>query len=551
MKEVYSNPDYTRVGFGESMLKEAGIACFIRNANIALPIVGFSAEQTLPTLCITADEEWDRAQEILSPLLQDGKPQEEAASEWICPFCGEAVPGEFQSCWKCGALHPNLAGIAREQTEPSSSPSWGDLDKRYLWHPFTPMSAWCAPEHEPMVITQAKGCELFDDKGNKYLDGNSSIWTNIHGHNHPRIKEAIRAQLEELEHTSFLGTTHPAAIQLGQELVGQFPEGTLSKVFFSDNGSTAVESALRMALQYWSQNGRPERDLILAFDSAYHGDTLGAASLGGISLFKGSANHFGYAVKRISSAMDLVKLSPEEERRVAAVIIEPLMQGAAGMRVWPKGMLRQIAEWRKQKDTFLILDEVMTAFGRTGTLFACEQEEVIPDFLCCAKGITGGYLPLAATLTTQRVFDGFLGDPSEGRTFYYGHSYTANPLGCAAALASLAIFREENVLEKLAGKIEAFTGLLATLESLSHVKEIRQCGFIAGIELVADKSAQTSYAPHLLTGAKVCREARHHGLLTRPIGDTLVLMPPLSVTQDELTRMVTALRKAIVEICGS
>ncbi|MEI6534637.1 MAG: aminotransferase class III-fold pyridoxal phosphate-dependent enzyme, partial [Verrucomicrobiaceae bacterium] len=332
-----------------------------------------------------------------------------------------------------------------------------DLEKQHSWHPFTPMRDWCAPDHEPLMLVSGLGCWLTDQHGNRYLDGNSSIWTNIHGHNHPRITTAIKAQLDRVAHTSFLGFTHPPAAQLAAELAELSPDKALNKVFFSDNGSTAIESAVRMALQYWKQNERPEREIIVAFDQAYHGDTLGAASLGGIPLFKGSANQFGYDVRRIAHLDDLDSIDPSLTSRIAAVVIEPLIQGAAGMRVWPKGMLKQLERWCHERDVFLILDEVMTGFGRTGKMFACEHEDVVPDFLCLAKGITGGYLPLAATLTTQRVFDGFLGDASEGRIFYYGHSYTASQLGCAAALASLEVFREERVLEMLQDQITLFT----------------------------------------------------------------------------------------------
>lgn len=401
------------------------------------------------------------------------------------------------------------------------------------------MRDWCASEHEPLRLVRAEGCWLWDQHGRKYLDGNSSIWTNIHGHHHPKIDAAIRAQLDRVAHTSFLGFTHEPAIRLAAELVELFPPGTLEKVFYSDDGSTAIESAVRMALQYWRQNDAPQRGTILAFDAAYHGDTLGAASLGGIPLFKGDAKQFGYAVRHVSQVEDLETVSAEEAQDIAAVILEPLIQGAAGMRVWPQGMLKQVERWCRKHDVFLILDEVMTGFGRTGTMFACEQEGVLPDFLCLAKGLTGGYLPMAATLTTRRVFDGFLGDASEGRTFFYGHSYTGSQLGCAAALASLEIFRDEQVLAKLQEKMALFAKELAALSQLEAVKEVRQCGMIAGVELAGEE----------IVGPKVCLAARAHGLLTRPILNTIVLMPPLTVSAEEMTLMFEAVRKAIGEVC--
>lgn len=314
------------------------------------------------------------------------------------------------------------------------------------------------------------------------------------------------------------------------------PGNKLTRAFFTDNGSTAIESAVRMALQYWKQNGKPGRDTLVAFDRAYHGDTLGAASLGGIPLFKGSGNDFGYRVITLPSLEALESLAAEEQERIAAVIIEPLIQGAAGMRLWPQGMLKALDAWCAAQDVFMILDEVMTGFGRTGKMFACEHEDVVPDFLCLAKGLTGGYLPLAATLTTERVFEGFLGEPQEGRTFFYGHSYAGSQLGCAAALASLQIFREERVLEQLPGKISLLGELMAGLPGA------RQCGMIA---------AMTIDAPHDLSlGAKTCMAARKHGLLTRPVVNTIPLMPPLCATHDELRRMVAALRAALEEVTG-
>lgn len=407
------------------------------------------------------------------------------------------------------------------------------LDKRHLWHPFTAMGPWCAEEHTPLMLVEGRGCMLRDQFGNEYLDGNASIWTNVHGHNHPVINAAIVEQLGRVAHTSFLGFTHEPAIRLAKALVDLLPGGKLTRAFFTDNGSTAIESAVRMALQFWKQNGRPQRDTLVAFDRAYHGDTLGAASLGGIPLFKGSGNDFGYRVITVASLEDLHTLAEKECGRIAAVIIEPLIQGAAGMRLWPPGMLKALDGWCRAQDVFLILDEVMTGFGRTGKMFACEHEGVVPDFLCLAKGLTGGYLPLAATLTTERVFEGFLSDPSEGRTFFYGHSYAGSQLGCAAALASLRVFREERVLEQLPAKISRLGELMADLPGF------RQCGMIA---------AMTIDSPDLSLGAQVCLVARKHGLLTRPIGNTIVLMPPLCVTLDELERMVRALRLALEEI---
>ncbi|WP_397381198.1 adenosylmethionine--8-amino-7-oxononanoate transaminase [Prosthecobacter sp.] len=412
-------------------------------------------------------------------------------------------------------------------------PDLPTLDQQHLWHPFTPMRQWCAPEHTPLMLVEGHGCTLRDQYGNSYLDGNASIWTNAHGHTHPAINAAIIAQLGKVAHTSFLGFTHEPAIRLAKELVDLLPGSKITRAFFTDNGSTAIESAVRMALQYWKQNGRPERDTLIAFDRAYHGDTLGAASLGGIPLFKGSGNDFGYRVITVPSLDALDSLPLDDRNRIAAVVIEPLIQGAAGMRLWPQGMLKKLDDWCAEQDVFLILDEVMTGFGRTGKMFACEHEGVVPDFLCLAKGLSGGYLPLAVTLTTERVFEGFLGEPHEGRTFFYGHSFAGSQLGCAAALASLQVFLDEHVLEQLPDKIARLGALMADLPGY------RQCGMIA---------AMTIDSPDLSLGSKVCLAARKHGLLTRPIGNTIVLMPPLCVTLDEIECMVAALRSALDEV---
>ena len=414
-------------------------------------------------------------------------------------------------------------------------------DKTHAWHPFTQHQDWCAAEHEPLVLVEGEGALLRDSEGREYIDGNSSIWTNLHGHRHPRIDAAIRAQLDRVAHTSFLGFTHPPAAQLAQELVALWPENSLTRVFFSDDGSTAIEVALKMAAQFWQQSGQSRRTRFVAFSGAYHGDTMGASSLGGIPAFHGKFSAWQFPAEHVASMEELRALDSGD---IAAVVIEPLIQGAAGMRLWPRGMLAELRAWCDALSVLLILDEVMTGFGRTGTMFACEQEGVIPDFIALAKGLTGGYLPLAATLTSERIFSAFLGGPE--RTLYYGHSYTANQLGCAAALASLAVFREEQVLARLRGQIAHFTRLLDGLRALPQVGEVRQCGFIAGIELRQESGVP--FPPERLTGARVCLAARKHGLLTRPIRDVVVLMPPYCITDAQLAQMVEAVTRAIGEI---
>ncbi len=418
------------------------------------------------------------------------------------------------------------------------------LDKAHLWHPFTQMRDWIAPDHQPLVLVAGHGPWLEDSLGKRYLDGNSSIWTNIHGHNHPTLNRALCKQLEQVAHTSFLGFTNPNAVELARRLVAMFPDSTLTRVFFSDDGSTAIEVAIKMAVQYFRQNGRSQRVGFVSFENAYHGDTLGASSLGGIAVFHDRFRSHHFPVTRIASVESLAAIDPSG---IAGLVIEPLIQGAAGMRLWPAGMLKTLREWCDENGVLLIFDEVMTGFGRTGRYFGCHHEEVVPDFLATAKGLTGGYLPLAATLTTDRIFAGFLGSHEELRTFFYGHSYCGNPLGCTAALANLAIFEEERVLETLPPKIEHLSKRLREVEPLGNLREVRQCGFIAGIEVARKGGDPFDWRDQV--GSQICLAARRHGLLTRPIGDVIVLMLPLCVLTPEIDLAINAIGNGIEEVC--
>ena len=416
------------------------------------------------------------------------------------------------------------------------------LDKAHVWHPFTQMREWIAPDHEPVVLVAGRGAWLEDSLGRRYLDANSSIWTNVHGHNHPTLNQAIREQLEKVAHTSFLGFTNPKAVELAVRLARLLPGSSLTKVFYSDDGSTAIEVAIKMAVQYFLQTEHPRKIGFIAFENAYHGDTLGASSLGGISLFRDRFKTHQFPVTRIGSVESLAGIDGSE---IAGLVIEPIIQGAAGMRLWPAGILKTLRQWCDDHEVFLVFDEVMTGFGRTGKYFACQHEEVYPDFLTVAKGLTGGYLPLAATLTTDRVFSGFLG--SHEKTFYYGHSYCGNALGCAAALANLAVFEEERVLEKLQPKIEHLALRLRGLRDLANVREIRRAGFIAGIEVARRNGESFDWRDQV--GAQICLAARRYRLLTRPIRDVIILMLPLCVTLEEIDLAVTAVEKSISEVC--
>jgi adenosylmethionine---8-amino-7-oxononanoate aminotransferase len=420
------------------------------------------------------------------------------------------------------------------------------LDKRHLWHPFTPMQEWIAEDHRPLMLVAGSGVWLKDAEGNNYLDGNSSIWTNIHGHNHPTINRAIAEQLRLVAHTSFLGFSNPPAVRLAEKLVRLIGDPGLTRVFYSDDGSTGVEVAIKMTGQYFNQNGKPQKTNFAAFHNAYHGDTLGASSLGGIAQFHDRFARYQFPVERLTTAEDLGRL---EEEKIAAIIIEPLVQGAAGMRVWPSGMLSGLRDWCSRHDVLLIFDEVMTGFGRTGKMFAFQHEDVVPDFLVLAKGLTGGYLPLAATITSDRIFHGFLGAAEQMRTFFYGHSYAGNALGCAAALASLEVFESEDTLAGLSPKIEHLSHGLSRLSHNRWIRDVRQCGMIAGIEV--GRPDGTSFDPKDRIGTRICVAARKYRLLTRPILDTIVFMPPLCVSKAEIDLALEAIERATEEVCGS
>ena len=407
-------------------------------------------------------------------------------------------------------------------------------DKRFVWHPFTNMPEWCAPEYEPLVVVEGHGAILRDSEGREFIDGNSSIWTNIHGHNHPRINAAIREQLDRIAHSSFLGATHPAAIDLAREIIALFPAETLTRVFYSDDGSTAIEVALRIAAQFFRMRGE-ERKAFISFRHGYHGDTAGAAALGAARMFGINGEEWQSPVWTVNSIEELEKCTAVQREEIAAVVIEPLIQGAAGMRLWRPGTCAAVRAWCDQVGALFIADEVMTGFGRTGKMFAVEHENVIPDLMVLGKGLSGGYLPLAMTLTTEIIFAEFDGSVTQGRALAYGHSYTANPLGCAAARASLDLFREENVLERLGPKIRRLDLLLRPIRELSDVVEVRQCGFIAGIEVSDERTARD-----------ICQRALSHGLLTRNIRNVIVLMLPLCTTLEQLNRAALALSGAIV-----
>jgi adenosylmethionine---8-amino-7-oxononanoate aminotransferase len=406
-----------------------------------------------------------------------------------------------------------------------------DLDRSVLWHPFTQQQGW--GEEDFPVIDRADDTTLYDTEGNTYIDGVSSLWCTVHGHRHPAIDLAIKDQLDRVAHSTMLGLTHQPAIRLAERLVELAPDG-LRRVFYSDSGSTACEVALKMAYQWWHQRGEWWRSGFVCLRDSYHGDTIGSVSVGGIELFHSLYRPLLFDTWHADPGdpAHMRALLEDHGDRVAAVIVEPLVQGAAGIHVHPDGYLRAVRELCDEFGVFLICDEVATGFGRTGTMFACEHEGVSPDLMCVAKGLTGGYLPLAATLTTERVYDGFLGAFEQFRTFFHGHTYTGNPLACAAALATLAVFEQEHTLERLQPKIALLGDLLAEhVAPLPAVAEVRRRGFMVGIQL-------GEFPLEARMGHRVTLEARARGAIVRPLGDTVVLMPPLSIAEAELRRLV-------------
>lgn len=429
------------------------------------------------------------------------------------------------------------------------------VDHAHLWHPFTQMQEWMS--EDPCIISQGDGHYLVDVHGRKYLDGVSSLWCNVHGHRKKEINDAIKAQLDRIAHSTFLGLSHAPGIQLAQKLIEISPKG-LQRVFYSDDGATAVEVALKMAVQYWQLKGEIQRARIATLAESYHGDTVGSMSLGYSETFHRFYASLLFPVLRLTpphvfryyqglsegNALNAsVKEADEkltaEKDTLAALVVEPLMQGAAGMWAQPAEYVAALGEICRRNGILFVLDEVATGFGRTGKMFACEHAGVAPDILCLAKGITGGYLPLAATLATEEIFSAFLGEYKEYKTFFHGHTYTGNPLGCAAALANLELFERENIVEKMQPRIAYLHKRLnEEFLPLEHVGDVRQWGFMVGIELAEDKASRKKYPPEKRIGHRVILEARKRAVMIRPLGDIIILMPPLTITDEELAMLL-------------
>ena len=436
-------------------------------------------------------------------------------------------------------------------------------DQAYLWHPFTQMQGFFSDEL--LVIERGEGVYLFDQNGKRYLDGVSSLWTNVHGHRRRELDEAIKTQLEKIAHCTMLGLANVPAINLAKRLVDITPGG-LDKVFFSDNGSTAVEVALKMAYQYWQIKGEKQRCRFLKLKNAYHGDTLGAVSVGGIDLFQQifhdllfptfeAPNPYCYRCPDQENCKNqcleaLENLVAGNHKEIAAIILEPVMQGAAGMIPQPAGYLTRVRELADQFGLLLIADEVATGFGRTGKMFACNHDNITPDIICLAKGITGGYLPLAATVTTEQIYQTFLGRFEEFKAFFHGHTYTGNPLAAAVAVASLQLFEDAGLIDALQEKIRYLSSRLADWRQHPHIGDIRQRGFMVGLELVQDKNSKEPFPVEQRRGHQVILAARKLGAILRPLGDVIVLMPPLSISQEELHELLDITRTAIDTACA-
>lgn len=443
-----------------------------------------------------------------------------------------------------------LGGFAQNDAQ-----KYAKLDKKYVWHPFTQMKDWV--KEDPLVIERGEGSYLIDTDGKRYIDGVSSLWVNVHGHRNPVLDNAIKKQIDKISHSTFLGLSNIPAVQLAEKLTHIAPKG-LQKVFYSDNGSTAVEIAIKMAYQYWQNTGQKKKVNIVHLANSYHGDTLGSVSVGGIDLFHQVYGKLTFKTielnmpdmyrepqKSWDCIKELERLFKKRSATIAALVVEPLVQGAAGMIVWPKGILEKMAKLCKKYNVLLIADEVATGFGRTGKMFACDHEQVTPDILCLAKGLTGGYLPLAATLASKRVFDGFCFDYKDQKTFFHGHTYTANPLACAAGLANLELLQRESFWKELSAKIKALDKRLQMFYNLAHVGQVRSLGFMAGIELVKDKVTKEAFAWQDKIGVNVCQKARERGVILRPLGNVIVLMPPLSIKLKELDELLNVIYWAI------
>ena len=442
---------------------------------------------------------------------------------------------------------------------------WIKKDLKFLWHPYTQMKD--CETLPPILIEKAKGIKLYDDEGNFYYDTISSWWCNVHGHNHPKIKAAIKKQLNSLEHVLFAGFTHKPAIQLAEKLIAITPNN-LSKVFLTDNGSTSIETALKMSIQYWQNSGKKTKTKFVCLDMAYHGDTIGAMSVAGKSVFNQAFRPLlfdsfkaptPYCYRcpmdkdkencKIECIKPLEEILRQHKNKIAAMILEPLMMGAAGMVIYPVEYLEKTAKLARKYNIHLIVDEVATGFGRTGKMFACDHVDVEPDFMCLSKGITSGTMPFAATLTTDKIYDAFYADYAKMKTLYHGHTYCGNPIGCAAAIASLEIFKEEKTLQKIKPLIRQLHGTMKNFRKLPFVGDVRCIGMVAAIELVKDKNTKQPFTIKERIGQWVFEKGLKENIILRPLGNVIYICPPLSTTKRELDIILKKMYGVIEDFC--
>ncbi len=452
-----------------------------------------------------------------------------------------------------------------------------ELDRKYIWHPFTQMKDWL--DEKPIIISEGKDCFIKDIYGRWYLDGVSSLWVNIHGHRKKEIDDTIKKQLDKIAHSTLLGLSNVPAIKLAEKLVNlvnqslvrntpsQTLNSGLTKVFYSDNGSTAIEVSLKMAFQYWRHKGVDGKNKFVSLNRAYHGDTIGAVSVGGIDIFHKafgpllfktykSPSPYCYRCElgkkyqgcKFACLDKMEKIFKAHSKKIAALIIEPLIQAAGGMITSPPGYLKGVRELCTKYNILMIADEIATGFGRTGKMFACEHEDVVPDIMCLSKGITGGYMPLAVTIATDEIYNVFLGEFKDLKTFFHGHSYTGNPLACAAAIACLDLFEKEEVLKSLKKKIEILETWLKEVLNLKHVGDVRNIGLMAGVELVRNKKTKKPYDWTEKMGWHVTYRARDNGVFIRPLGNVIVIMPPLSISEQNLKQLLKVIKDSIVKI---
>jgi lysine--8-amino-7-oxononanoate aminotransferase len=437
-----------------------------------------------------------------------------------------------------------------------------EKNRKYLWNPFTQMKEYL--QDEPLIIERGEGVKLIDVQGKEYYDGSASVWLNVFGHNRKELNEALINQLNKIAHSTLLGMANVPAILLAERLVQITPE-RLQKVFFADSGAEAVEIGLKMAFLYWKHRGRPEKQVFLSMSNAYHGDTLGAVSVGGISTFHDAFEHLLFPTEKVSfpypyrfqgtideckevCLAELQQLLEKKADQIAGIVVEPMVQGASGIILMPEGYLSEVSRLCRQYDVLLLADEVATGFGRTGKMFACEHEAIQPDIMMVGKKLTGGYLPVAATLTSEEIYQAFWGDHADLKTFFHGHSYTGNPLGCAVALANLDLYEKENLLEHVSETSQYLSECLKEFGQLTHVGEVRQLGLMVGIELVKEKESKQAYLWEEAIGVRVCKRARELSLVTRPLNTVITFIPPLITSREELREMLDILYQAIQEI---